>query len=590
MAERPASESSSDNFWQDPFKIRKSHSSLSKKTEDLTNFLHPLDEAPDFHDPYSDLSLFLSKKIKEEYQEGGLIKKWSIYLQEKLIAKITPEFQKKFPKYRLGVNALHKTWKKVVYYSEQIQSQKEAFTQEGKLNISFLIKENLKQYFKLKSGSDFYPYQYAYQLALKISDCVATLDGVRPLLDHLAKTIWFTQKHLLSANAVQKMRSPHDEIDKWDKLIIKVLLETTSKNPEATHKDLEVSVKEALQTFQESPSQAHISALLAEKLYPLSSFHKLYSAEQKSAIFNFIRKHLILYKNNLVALTPLECVRRVMAFYTLASKLPKNLTQDQFPLHQSLVAFFSQEARLLQEVSSQAIYEAYRETEHLPELQADHLEMIIWKILGKEEPAVYRLEQKVEEEITNIIIDNPNLSFTSIASTAVQFFKRAKELAESKQKETIEKKITLWTMQGDLLCRWLHLDPDNSLLKLICDLKEKKPDITNHEAFISEATQIYLKEYPAQTTYAPQVAARIAILYKYAWYALFSSPEDSSLDRFLEWHFTRLEALPEDVMMSQIEEICQKLIFLIPFDKEHCLKLFRRREEKINPQNNERHA
>jgi hypothetical protein len=205
MAEHPASESSSDSFWPESSQIRKSGLHISsKRGEDLNRFLHPLDDAPDFHDPYSDLSLFLSQKIKEECKESGFIKKWSMYLQEKLIAKITPEFQKKFPNYKLGVNALRKTWKKIVYYTEQIQSQKEALTNEGKLNVSFLIKENLKQYLQLKGPSDFYPYQYAYQLAMKISDCVATLDGVRPLLDQLAKTIWFAQKHLLSAEALKK--------------------------------------------------------------------------------------------------------------------------------------------------------------------------------------------------------------------------------------------------------------------------------------------------------------------------------------------------------------------------------------------------
>ena len=594
MAEHPASESSSDNFWPEPSKMRKAHLFPSKKVEDLASFLHPLDEAPDFHDPYSDLSLFLSKKIKEEYQACGLIKKWSIYLQEKLIAKITPEFKKKFPNYKLGVNALHKTWKKIVYYSEQIQSQKDALTREGKLNISFLIKENLKQYLKLKSGSDFYPYQYAYQLAMKISDCVATLDGTRPLLDHLAKTIWFAQKHLLCATTIQKMRSPHDEIDKWDKLIIKILLEIIEKNPEASHKELEIGVKESLGMLQELPSQAHISALLAEKLYPTSSFHTLYGTEQKTAIFSFISKHLMLYKKASIAFNLSECVRRVMAFYTLASKLPKNLIKEQIGtshLDQSLLAFFSQEARLLP--GSESLYESYAETQNLPELHADHLEMIVWKVLSKEEALFdklpYKIGQKIEEEIAGIIIDNPKLNFTSIAGMTVHFFKRAKELSESKKWEGLEKKISLWTSQGDLLCRWLHLDPESALLKLICEFKQKRPEPLSHVTFISEVTQIYLRDHPAQTPYAPQVAARLSILYKYAWYALFSSPEESSLDRFLEWHFTKLGPLEEGVMMYQIEEICKKKAPLIPFDKEHCLMLFRRRQ-KIETENNKRQA
>ncbi len=606
MAERPASESSSDNFWPESSQVRKPGSyGSSKKVEDLNKFLHPLDDAPDFHDPYSDLNLFLSQKVKEECRASGFIKKWSTFLQETLIAKITPEFQKKFPNYRLGVSALRKTWKKIIYYTEQIQSQKDALTQEGKLNVSFLIKENLKQYLQLKGPSDFYPYQYAYQLAMKISDCVATLDGVRPLLDQLAKTIWFAQKHLLSAVGLKKTNSPHDEMDKWDKLIIKTLLEVSGKNPQATHKELEVYVKETLKSLQDLPSltsldriTVHLSALLAEKLYPTSSFHALYSSEKKEAVLNFIRSHLALYKKTSVAFNLSECARRLIAFYTLASKLPKNLTSlDSGNLDQSLMAFFSEETRLIQDVPS-ALQDAYEATKLLPELSFDTLEMIIWKILSKEESLLselpYRIGQKIEEEIGNIVIDNPKLSFSSIVHTALQFFKKAKELTDPKQWMAIEKKISLWTMQGDLLCRWLHLDPENTLLKLICDFRKTRSPFASHANCISGSAQAYLRAYPEQTAYAPQVAARTAILYKYAWYALFSLPEESSLERFLEWHFTDLMHLREEQAMHAIEEICKKSIPLVPLDQENCRVLFRRMkqrlEKEVETENNERHA
>ena len=106
--------------------------------------LSPVDASSDFYDPFSDLNLFLAQKIKEEMAQHGPESKWSFSLQEKLIEKINPEFQKKFPNYRLGVTALKKTWEKVGYYLEHILSQKEALTPEGKLSLPFLIKENLR--------------------------------------------------------------------------------------------------------------------------------------------------------------------------------------------------------------------------------------------------------------------------------------------------------------------------------------------------------------------------------------------------------------------------------------------------------------
>jgi len=87
-------------------------------------------------------SLFISKS-RDSWKNGLFT------LQEKSIEKISPEFQRKFPQYRLGIVALKKTWSKIAYFSEPIQTQKGALTEEWKLNIHYLIKENLKHYFYL---------------------------------------------------------------------------------------------------------------------------------------------------------------------------------------------------------------------------------------------------------------------------------------------------------------------------------------------------------------------------------------------------------------------------------------------------------
>ena len=55
---------SSDNFWSDS-NIRNFVSSSvsqnnSRETNSLEDLLSPIDEMPDFHDPYSEVNLFLS--------------------------------------------------------------------------------------------------------------------------------------------------------------------------------------------------------------------------------------------------------------------------------------------------------------------------------------------------------------------------------------------------------------------------------------------------------------------------------------------------------------------------------------------------
>lgn len=203
-----------------------------------SGLVNAVDEAPDFSDPCSDLNLFLSQKIKQEMRHCSNSRKWSVRLQEELIHKITPEFEKKFPRYRLGTHALKKTWEKVSYYSSQIQDQKEALTQDGKLNIPFLIKENLRSFSKSKNSCQLHPYHYAHQLALKMSECIAIVDGARPQVDQLTHAIWSIHRHLIPNLQPDQMKSPYDETDKTDKWIVRKLLEITSKQARISQQDL----------------------------------------------------------------------------------------------------------------------------------------------------------------------------------------------------------------------------------------------------------------------------------------------------------------------------------------------------------------
>lgn len=298
---------SSDNFWSNSNKYSASSFPIrSKKSENedpLSEYLSAVDESPEFYDPYSDLNLFLSQKIKQEMQHCVSSKKWSLKLQEELLSKVVPDFRKKFPQYRLGISALKKTWEKVSYYSHQIENQKEALTEEGKLNIHFFIKENLKNYTALKNPIHLHPSHFAHQLATKMSECIAAIDGERPQLDQLTKMIWAIQRHLLTGNAPEQYHSPYDDYDKIDILIVKTILEISAKEPQISHNELEHKVKEVLLSLHELPSfssldhmMGNISALLAEKLYAASPFHSLFFAEQKTAINNFIRRHNSLCK------------------------------------------------------------------------------------------------------------------------------------------------------------------------------------------------------------------------------------------------------------------------------------------------------
>ncbi len=565
--------------------------------------LSSVDETPEFHDPYSDLNLFLSQKIKSEMHQQGLVKKWSLKIQEALLQKIAPEFQKKFPHYRLGVSALRKTWEKVAYYSQQIETQKEAIGRDGQLNVDFLIRENLRQYPHLTTISGFHPYHYAHQLASKISECIAVVDGIKPSIDQLTRLIWSMQRHILSWSSLQETKSPYDEYDRLDKLIVKTILEISSSEPQISCAQLEIQVQQSLRSLCELPALAtqeallsNVSAIVAEKLYPVLPLHWRLSAEQKGTLLRFLDRQLSLCQSATPAPELNELVRRTLSLYLLAAQLPRDLdaislkqvTQAVYhhlllarpTVRQALYAFVSAEIVILQgkgivseEEICSAIWTAYDEARQLPVLQPDELELlevVIWKNISEKQGLLerlpYRIGQKIEIEVAWQLIDRPSLGFTSLVHHTVRAFQKNKEIATSKKETEIERKIHIWCLQGDLLCRCVRFDQEMPLIKMILQLFDrckKEERILSHADFISEVCQSYLKQYPSLGCYGPQVFMRVSTLYKYAWYTHFSLPQESSVDRFVKWHGAY--CVPEEKFRALFIESLP----LIPFPRIH---------------------
>lgn len=608
MTKKLTSESFSDSFWADPLKdslFSTPHTSLKKSSLSVDAFLHPVDETPDFHDPYSALSLFLSHKIKKEIEDEPQASKWTIKIQEELIRKITPEFQKRFPQYRLGVTALKKIWEKVLFYTQQIQGKTEAISPDGKLNINFFIKENLKQYLQHKVSSFMHPHQFAHQVAAKMSECIATLEGTIPKVEILTQTVWALQKHLLNDYSIVSHKTPYDEFDKIDKLIVKTILETTAKYPHIAMQELEHKTKESLQALHDIPDfsstakiTCNVSAILAEKLYATSALHILFFSEQKESINQFIKKHSSLYKNTLASPELPELVRRITALYTLASQLPKEISRETLSvaikasfygdknrpeLAQSVYAFISAELLLIRgldplppfEEIQTTVLEAYENTSFLPTLEGknkEFLEIIIWKTLSEMEDFLeklpYRIGQKIEEEIAGILINDPLKGFSSIVHETVNFFEQVKELTESKKWKESGKKIHLWCLQNDMLCRCIRIDLNSPLAAAIKKKKLSHPHITCHSTFISEICQEFLKQFPGMALYIGQLNSKAWTIYKHLWFTAFGKPQESSFDRFLKWHISFLQGKEnsKESLIKRLEEICKRCLPLIPFD------------------------
>lgn len=441
---------------------------IQKRQLHSQTLLDGIDESPEFHDPYSELNLFLSQKIKKEMLHCSNSKKWSVQLQDELLHKIAPEFQKKFPRYRLGISALKKTWEKVQYFSTQIQGQKEALTQDGKLNIPFFIKENLKTTPKLQNTCHLHPCHYAHQLAVKMSECVAVVDGIRPKLDQLTRTIWSLQRHLFTQLSPQHYKSPYDENEKVDKLIVKSILEITAKHPEISQAELAFHVQKRL-----------VQLRMITLTYPASQIRKMLTA-------------------------------------LIAEQAPST---------------------------------------------SQRMERILDRI-------PYPIAKCLKNELAATLIDSPHLCHDAIVEEVFIFFEKASLALKDLEEEEIERKIQNWSIQGDMLQRWIRLNLDSTLYKEV-EKVWRENQIKNLHALVAKIHHDFLEKHPQLISYAKEVETRTWIYLKYLWYTQGFSEETATFDRFILWHkqMQLPHLLSPHQLIEKIESICRKCLPLIPFNR-----------------------
>lgn len=591
--------------------------------------LYPIDETEDFHDPFSDLNLFLSKKIKKEVEKHGSSKQWSNKIQTDLLAGILPEFKIKFPKYRIGISAIRKVWEKVSYYYGKVHTHEEAVDSNGKLNIEFMIKENLKGYPAI-APSNLPHYNTAHQLAIKMSECIATLDGVRPRLDHLTKVIWSAQKHLLTDLSAQHSKNGHEEYDTIDKLIVKILLENTAKHPLISQKQLQEALKKrlyALKTLTKQYSNEalyqNLATLLSCRLYPTISIHHFLNKEERQKLGAFIEKQIEISKMSKTqsdASCRVETSQRILALYPLASSLPKKLSKEELKeaihyvyskimnkktstcpdVHHSVLAFIQVEMHFLKRkegFSNYAKIESLITTtltmaQTLPTWRddySDELEIFIWYVYSKKESFLEEDKTLLNEEISNCIMDFPKYSFKNTLYQLMEYFKKIKQhlnkedaAQETLLWEEIDHKTYTWSIQNDMLCRWIHFDHTTPLLQTIKTLWKKKgyqEKSVNHSQFIQEVLHEVLEtNFKKEPQFDKELLCiRISILYKYFWYHDLSEPQEASLDRFVKWHLQDIHFFHKDKSLEDkiliLENRVAKLLPLTPLSKKTVQKL-----------------
>ncbi len=375
-------------------------------------------------------NLFLTQSIKEEMRQCNSSAVLSEDLQEDLLARISPEFKKRFPKRHLGVSTLKQAWEKRSALCTQLKDSDEALTKEGKLNISFLIKENLRRVQSLPSTCNQHPHHFAHQLAMKMGECIAVYDGVRPKLEELTKTIWSLQRHLMPHLCEQHESFPSDENKPIDRLIVKLQLETLAKYPETSQAELAFHIEKRVKEIEAVTTK-----------YAPSHIEKMLKA-------------------------------------------------------------------------------LYADTCHHPSLRMEKtLEMV-----------PYSVAKCMKRELSSILLTSPLAPSESIIQETLQFFKSSTCVIATTGPEELERKIHNWTIQGDLILRFIQLSHSSALYQEVyASWKKQKPeDVTN---FITKVSKDFLEKYPQLIGYAKEVELRSWIYLKYIWYNQSFTRKSPSYDR-----------------------------------------------------------
>lgn len=577
-----------------------------------------VDETPEFHDPYSDMNLFLSQKIRVEMRKEGILKKWSLKIQEILLEKIVPEFQKKFPHYRLGVSALRKSWEKIAYYTQQVEAQNGATDEKGNLRIPFLIGENLRQYPLHGSMAGFQPYHFAHQLGTKISECVAIVDGIKPSLDQLTRLIWSMQRNLLSWQILQETNSPYDEYDRLDKQIVRTLLEVKTEEPHLTAQQLETRVAENFASLSDTPAFTSqesllslIASLVAEKLYPTSRLHTAFLPQAKTTLLRFIERHVDLCLENTPKMLLGDAVRRILSLYLLATQIPKELPEHDLrqsfetvynhlqqakpASEQALFAFISAEILIKQgkgqihsTLPAEEIYahvrDAYLEATQLPIFEPDEVEILeiaVWRRISEKERLLtslpFRAGQKIEAEIALQLIDDPSQNFSSLVHHTYHAFHKIRDVITTQRPNEVARKIQLWCAQGDLLYRSIRFDRDMPLMRLIHKMASRIHVTAGrffHRDFVSKVCEIYLQQHPELSCYAGQLYARAFNLYKYSWFTHFSKENETAIDRFIAWHAITFEfSQGNAAFIAFMKNMFSEQFPFLPFEAKWCERI-----------------
>ena len=597
-----------DNSKLPPDSLNRIYSKGDEKTLFKHGYLYPVEEANDFHDPFSELSLFLAKRLKKEIIKDNHPKRWSQNIQKKLLAEVLPEFREHFPHYRLGISALKKTWEKIHYYVKHLEKHY-AYSQNGKLDISYLIRENLSVFFEKDLPSSHISFHFAHHITGKISECIAAIDGESIEKSKLTKVIWAMQKQLIPS--FDKANSPYETIDTLDKLLIRFQLEIIAENPLLSQGNLQEVLTSKIKSllsinrirnFRELTPQ--ISSIIADKIYPASPLHSLYPKESLEKIEAFIQdEHKLLLKGNnkITASTRLAFTRRILFVLRLKESLDRqtackglksaieyiySLRSCDFNLGKPVIRreifhFINQEILLAEKKgvknvkntlinSLLALFDRMHSLPSFPIEKIHMLEVVIWKNIKDDLQDSWKIPvhliQTIEDEIASLYLDHSNSPFLDIVELSIKHLKRISELNSS----NIHDRAHYWSIQNLTLASHLKFSKDHSIFKIVTEeMKTLRLKNLPHSEIIEILTKEFTKKHPGLIPWKKSIKKRVSLYYLHYFFFYIKEKNETPFDRFQKWHLHSLmhdkQSVFKEFYIAELASITRSLLPYIPF-------------------------
>jgi len=164
--------------------------------------------------------------------------------------------------------------------------------------------------------------------------------------------------------------------------------------------------------------------------------------------------------------------------------------------------------------------------------------------------------------------------------------------SEDRQMEPFAQKISLWSLQGDLICSSLYFDNTSAISKIIKKLW-KGQNLSElhicHSDFVQKVLQKMLMDYPQFLSSKQALLERITILYKHFWYTDLRSNQESAFDRFIKWHYVELTNEKQmqfhEMIIEHLDDLCKNSLPLIPFQRDYVraqTEIFQTVEENLS--------